>query len=418
MSEPRVLVISNTAIKRSNSNGLSILNALSAIPPSSIASFFIQDSMPDSGIASTSFRLTDKEKLHSFFSGRNQGSILGDCLETSSGSRDVQTGRKNESFFRHLVRNFVWKHGRWNKRFLYTWISAFSPTVIFFMNGRSPFMFDLVDEISLHFNIPVVLFSSEDEFWHAPQKGNLFDVILRNKLKKSTWRLVKRVSHVIAFSDKLADLYKNEFHLPVSTVMPSAVNVNALSSSDSKGPLFYGGNLKPYRFEALSEVSHALSFVDPKRKIEVYSNDVDDSVRKWLVSLPNVILHEAVSRSELESLRSQASLLLHFESFSRRAEPLIQNAFSSKISDCLSSGIPFFVFAPSYCGFSPYLASHLDAVSYVDNKEVLTSALQKALYDENYRASLVKNALALAKKNHDVAVNAVLVKNILMEAHL
>jgi hypothetical protein len=65
-------------------------------------------------------------------------------------------------------------------------------------------------------------------------------------------------------------------------------------------------------------------------------------------------LHEAVARKDLEPLREQAALLIHFESDSKKAKPLIQHAFSSKIADCLSSGIPFFVYAPNYCGFSPY----------------------------------------------------------------
>jgi hypothetical protein len=84
----------------------------------------------------------------------------------------------------------------------------------------------------------------------------------------------------------------------------------------------------------------------------------------------------------------------------------------------LNSGIPFFVYAPNYCGFSPYFEQHSNAVCYVEKKEDLKPALLKALTDQEYRASLVKNALELAVINHNIKANAELTKKILTEAHL
>ena len=417
MGEPRVLIVSNTAIKRSNSNGLCLLNALSSLPPSALASFYIQDSFPDQGVLASSFRLTDREKLHSFFSGKDQGRLLDASSLPESKDRDVQNGGGKESFFRHLVREFVWKRGRWNREDLYSWVASFKPTVILFMNGRSPFMFDIVRDLSLRFDLPVVFFSSEDEYWHHPQKGSLWDFILRRKLRKATRRLVKRTAHVIAFNDKLAGLYSEEFHLPVTTIMPSS-SLSAVAAPNGGGSLFYGGNLKPYRYEALVDISRALVEIGSPRKIDVYSNDIDDEIRDRLSNCPNLVIHEAVARNELESRRADAALLIHFESFSKKARPLIQNAFSSKISDCLASGIPFLVYAPPYCGFSPYFRDNPEAVCFVSEKKALKDSLVKALSDPDYRSSLVGHALPLSKKNHDLKTNAILMKKILSEAHL
>jgi hypothetical protein len=417
MAEPRVLVISNTAIKRSNSNGLCLLNVLSSIPVSNLVSFYIQNTYPDKGVVSSSFRLTDSEKLHSYFKGKANGTIIDDSLIVDSKDQDIQQGSGKESFFRHLVREAVWQHGKWNRKKFFDWIAALKPTVILFMNGRSPFMFDITREVSEKFNIPVVIFSSEDEYWHKPKAGNLWDLILRKKLKKATLKLNKRVAHVITFNDKLKGLYEAEFHLPVTTIMPSSDEM-PVKAINSNGNLFYGGNLKPYRFEALAEISRALLTVQSPRKIEVYSNDVDANIRSRITSLPNVVLHEAVTRTALEPLRKEAYLLIHFESSSKKAKPLIQNAFSSKIADCLSSGIPFFVYAPNYCGFSAYFDANPNAVCYVKDQKELELSLSKVLNDEVYRNELVKNALTLAQKNHSIEKNAALTKSILLEARL
>jgi hypothetical protein len=115
---------------------------------------------------------------------------------------------------------------------------------------------------------------------------------------------------------------------------------------NTDGNLFYGGNLKPYRYEALAELSEALLEIGSKRSIDVYSNDIDPKIKSRLSSFSNVVIHEAVARKDLEPLREQAALLIHFESDSKKAKPLIQHAFSSKIADCLSSGIPFLRLRP------------------------------------------------------------------------
>ncbi len=410
---PRVLVISNTALKRSNSNGLSILNILSAIPADNIASFYIQNTFPDKGAAATHFRLTDSEKIHGFFFSWNNGTVINDAdILDSERQIDVQDAsvKGKESFFKHDVRDFVWKYGRWNKKKLYAWVDQFKPNVILFMNGRSPFMFGITRDLAKRFNLPVVYFTSEDEYWHPAT--NFWDRILRKKLKRATLDLNAYVRHVIAFHQKLGKMYEDEFHLPVTVVMPST-SVKPVEKVNKNGNLLYAGNLKPYRYESLIDISKALREVDPRRVIDVYSNDIDDDIRCHLVGYKNIALHEAVSRDELETVRNKASVLLHFESFSQKAKPLIQNAFSSKIADCLALGIPFLTYAPPWCGFVPYFQQHQDSICYIGNAASLTRGLEVVLSDLELRTIMRKSSIQLASHCHNIFINAELTKGLL-----
>ncbi len=412
---PRVLVISNTALKRSNSNGLSILSILSAIPQSSIASFYIQDTYPDKGVASTHFRLTDSEKIHSFFIGGRNGTIVTDeSIPDVKESIDAQDAsiKGKESFFNHDARNFIWKRGYWNKKKLYAWVGDFRPTVILFMNGRSPFMFDITRDIARRFSIPVVYYASEDEYWHP--STNFWDNILRKNLKKATLGLNQCVKHVIAFHDKLGKMYEDEFHLPVTVIMPST-SLEPVDKVNGGGNWLYAGNLKPYRYESLKDISIVLAEADPKRIIDVYSNDIDDEIKDYLSSCTNVALHEALPRNVLNNVRRNASVLLHFESFSPKARPLIQNAFSSKIADCLALGIPFLVYAPDYCGFSPYLVQEKDAVSFARAKSELPACVQTLIVDSKARQNMSRAATALANVYHDLCRNSERVKSLLKQ---
>ena len=410
---PRVLVISNTALKRSNSNGLSILNVLSAIPVSNIASFYIQNTFPDRGVAATHFRLTDSEKMHGFLFGGRDGTIIDDStIPACDETLDVQdpSVKGKESFFKHDVRDFVWKWGYWNRKKFYKWVEDFAPTVILFMNGRSPFMFDITRGLAKRFGLPVIYFTSEDEYWHPAT--NFWDRILRKKLRKATIKLNKYVKYVVAFHEKLGKMYEDEFHLPVTVIMPSSL-LKPVEEVNEKGNWLYAGNLKPYRFESLLDIAQALQSVDPTKLVDVYSNDVDDEIRSYLSGCSNVILREPVGRDQLDDIRRRASALLHFESFSSRAKPLIQNAFSSKIADCLALGIPFFVYAPNYCGFSLYFEKNADAVCYISKKDGLEPAVKALVGDAKYRASLRSCAIELAGLSHNQIRNAEAMKGVL-----
>jgi hypothetical protein len=416
MAEPRVLVISNTALKMSNANGQVLLGVLSEIPVENRASFFIQNTIPEKGTSKTAFRITDSERLHSFFSGHDKGTIIDPSIDSAS-PKDIQTGHGKESFFRHVVRDDVWNHGRWDRSLLYSWISEFKPTVILFLSGRSPFMNNLVYQLSIHFNLPVVIYTGEDEYWHPAKFLNLWDAVLRNKLRKATRRLNTRVCHYIVSNEKIGQLFSSTFHLPVTAIMPST-SVTPVARPSSTGSLFYGGNLKPGRFESLRDIAKALAMVDPRLHIDVYSNDIDEPIRHYLASSNNVILHDAVTRQELNEARSQAFLLIHFESFSKKIRPMIQNAFSTKIPDCLASGIPFLVYAPSYCGFSQYFLANPQAVCYVSDPGKLVESLKKVLQDAAYRSSLVQQALILVHQYHNEKTNGEIQKQILSEARL
>ena len=405
MDAPRVLIISNTALCKANSNGYSILSIMKCIPVDHRASFYIQDALPNKGTACSHFRLTDSEKLKSVVTGKHKGTVITD--ESIGGYADSAASSGNasnkESFFRHLMRDYIWTFGRWNRKPLYDWVKEFNPTVILFMNGRSPFMFNIVNDLSQRFDIPVVYFTSEDEYWHPPV--DFWDRILRRRLRKATIRLNARVRHVIAFNDKLAELYRKEFGIPVTTIMPSSEEKPVDDISKGKG-LLYAGNLKPYRYESLADIAKALKEVSPQEHIDVYSNDIDDDIRAFLSPYDNILMHDPVSREEVSELRRRAFVLFHFESFSEKAKPLIQHAFSSKVADCLALGIPFLVYAPEYCAFSSYMKDNPHSSCYVWRPDQLSQAIVKILFDADYRRALAENSHQLAMRDFDTMNNS------------
>ncbi len=406
---PRVLVISNTALKRSNSNGDTILSLLSQLPFDHVMSFYLQNAIPDKDAATCSFRITDSERLHSFFNGKVAGTMFkNDEIDATVAADSRNRVSYRESFFAHDVREFVWKHGKWDKRVFYRAVDDFAPTVILVLASRTSFMLDIATEVSKRNGIPIVVLTGENEYFRKPKALNFWDHILRKHLKRSYWNMMPFVSGIIVTNNKIALEYANEFMKPVHVLMPSITleNTNAQNQHlDGKG-LIYGGNLEPFRYVSLLEISSALHELAPDEVINVYSGDVSTKVKSLLDKRPNICLHDPVPKDELIKLISESKCVLHFESFGKKAAPLIQNAFSGKIAECLNSGVPFFVYAPDYCAFSPYFSAHKDSLFYVNNPTDLRSRLSMCLNDNQKRKQVVGNALALVKMFHNETTNS------------
>ena len=403
----RVLVISNTALKRSNSNGDTILSLLSALPSNHVMSFYLQNTDPDKGVANCSFRITDKERLHGFINGSFSGTLIKDkdIAETIAADSRKRASYR-ESFLAHDIRAFIWRHGRWDKSFLYRSIEDFQPTAILVLASRTSFMLDIATEIAGKRGLPIVMLTGENEYFRKPKTLNLWDHLFRRDLRRSYWKMMPHVTDIIVTNDKLAADYKDEFHKPVHVLMPSIKSaLDSRPHLDGHG-LIYGGNLEPYRYESLEFISRALQEVEPNEVIHVYSGDVSPSVKKRLARCANVFIHEPISKDELIAAIRESKCVLHFESFGEKAKPLIQNAFSGKIAECLNSGVPFFVFAPRYCAFSPYFLAHGDAVDYVSEPEDLKQRLARVLKDAEYRRGLVEHAIPLVAKHHNEDVNS------------
>ena len=404
---PRVLVISNTALKRSNSNGDTILSLLSSLPSENIMSFYLQNAVPDKGVAKCSFRITDKERMRSFFNGKNKGTLIRDEDITDSGAADSRNRVSyRESFFAHDIRAFIWKHGRWDKSFLYQCVDGFRPTVIMILASRTSFMLDIATEIADKRGLPIIMLTGENEYFRKPKTLNLWDHIFRRKLRRSYWNMMPHVTNFVVTNDKIAEDYEAEFHKPIQVLMPS-IKAPIFNGPHLDGHgLIYGGNLEPYRYESLEMISEALIDIDPAEIIHVYSGDVSPSVKKRINKCPNVKIHDPISKDKLIKRIQESRCVLHFESFGKKAAPLIQNAFSGKIAECISSGVPFFVFAPNYCAFSPYFTAHLDAVDYVMEPAALKQRLARVLSDAEHRQELVEHAIPLVGKYHNEETNS------------
>ena len=208
----RVLLISNNSLRRTNSNGSTLINHLSAFKHDEVITFSIDNALPDRDAGIAHFKTTDNEHLKYFLSKKKLGRVVLNDELTESVSLPKGEGKHKgikESAFGHYIREFIWKHNHKERDNLYKFIDEYKPNVILYMCGRSTFMNKITLDIHRKYNIPIVIYTSEDEYFHIYPFYKVIKNILQYRLKKSYKELLSETSKVICQHDKLNKLFKD-----------------------------------------------------------------------------------------------------------------------------------------------------------------------------------------------------------------
>ena len=403
------LIVANNALRKSNANGSLLISLLPSFPIEEVLTFSIDGAMPDKDVGITHFKTTGKK--------HNLGMVVHNDELTVFSSGPSAVGKHKgikESALGLSIREFIWKHGRWDKTNLYNFIDEYKPDVILFQCSRTIFMVNLVAELSKRFNIPIAIYTGEDEYFHKYHWYRFIKNNLQRKMKKAYKKVFLYVKKAMFTQPKLEQLYKNEFGVDTLTIMPPC-SIEPVNNPiiNKQGPVMYIGNVQPNRVSSLLEVSRLLDNIDKNIEFHIYSGDITSKVRKQLSRCPNIVIKNPVPKSEVANLMKQARLLIHVESFRKKDKVLIENGFSTKIPDSLASGVPFILYGPSYCGFSSYFINQGGVVRYLDNKEALESTLRKIFNDDSYAYNLAIEGIEIAKKNHNKNVNSKKIYDIL-----
>lgn len=402
--DKKVLIISNTALRRDNSNGKTLLTYLSNFKQENIYSFYIQNTFPDYNVCNSSFRLTDKDKISGFiYNKKHNGFVIENKdLENKENNNTNVSTRANvkENSFALLMRELIWSIGCWKKDKLYSWIEKSKPDVLLYMCGRSSFMNKIALKVSLKFNIPLIVYASEDEYFHKYPFYRVFKNILQIKLRKSYKKLFDNVKKVICMHDELEYLYKKEFGVSCVTIYPStSFGISNQSIFNKDADYVYAGNLQPNRYFSLINFSKALKEVEPNMKINIYCKDLDKKVIKSLSLYENIVIKKPVSPLELEEIYKNSYCILHFESFRKRDKVLIKNSFTGKIVDCLGSGVPLLAYVPDYTAISKYLRK-INYPFVINEQASLINVLKNNINNSKYREDIFNIAYNITQQNH------------------
>lgn len=410
-----VLIIGNNCISKSGAAGRTIAGCFDNNYDYKLAQFYIWNEKPDYDLyCQNFFRITDREMLTSFLPWKKVGKVMvkDDIEPTKTPFLDIKQGKIiKKTVFTYILRNLIWKFGRWKSVKFMNWLDDFSPDVIFFYNTDSKFLIDIAIKIAKKRDIPVVIFNTENYYFN--EKCHLYQSKISKILyplwlksyRKSFKKLILYAGTTIHNSLDLRDKYSKEFgksgiyvYNPTDILPRKKYNV-------SNPPTFaYMGNLGLNRYKSLIEIGDTLKKIDDRIRLDVFGNANHPMIIDTLNNTPSINYKGVISYEEVVENMYNYDFLVHAESFESEFIESIQYGFSTKIVDCLASGTCTIVYAHSSLLFIKHLLRE-NAACVILEPDSLERDLRSIISDEERRKTYVDNAIHVAQTKHNKKIN-------------
>lgn len=421
----KVLIISGTPIRTDTNIGKTFQVLFSNFNKNELVQLYFSPETPNKEVCSSYYRINEKQMLKSLF-GFFVNKCGGEICPITHGKNSVQpeknalilTKFKSNSLIR-WGREIVWNFTNWKNKNFIKWLEKEKPNVIFSImqdvNGAT----EAVIWIAKKYNIPVVLFVTDDYYNDGEQSNNLIRKLYYKKRQNLNRELAKYCTAIIGCSEKAANYFSTVLNIAKKEVIytPSADVYLTMPyhKHDNQDiiKIRYFGNLGLGRWEILRELGIVIQKINKKGKkaiLEVYSSVTDPNIIKAL-TLENGCEYKGwVYGEKYLSLLQEADIAVHVESFDEAMIRRTWVSISTKIADYLGAGKCILAIG------SKELASidHIkDVACIVDNLNILEEKLFKLINDIELREKNQEKARVLALKFHNREKICEKVKNIL-----
>ena len=393
-----LLVISNAAMCQSDSNGRTISRLLDTLSVEQKCQFYVYG-CPDFSEGHNFYNVTDRDALYSFVKRMKKDGVVKAVQTTPVNKPNQKKVRKTP--LKMLFREFVWKYGCWNNKYLDKWLKDTNPAAILVVAGDNAFTLDFARKVARKRNIPIILYSTEEypfkNYNYVTRKASLFYALWRAKLKKAYKRIEKYIKAGVFNTEALVKLYKSEYSYPCYVVYQSS-DINEADNYKTREPITisYLGNLGLNRHKALIRIAEVLGEIDSNIKLDIYGK-ADDFVIEELKQCPSIRFKGFVGYEEVIDIIHNSTLLIHAEYRDEFYTRDLKYAFSTKITDSVCSGTPFLIYAPDELVETQFLREN-DCAFVVSEKTELKSSLLSAIFDEAERKRKVDNAKIVREK--------------------
>lgn len=410
MNYPKVLLLANNALSLSNSNGRTLGNLFLNWPKNKLAQFCLMPSDPNWDLCDNYYCVSDKSALSSVLGIKN---AIGRLVNSATSvSQTCIRSRIAKTPLSMLLRNFVWKIGRWKQQGFYKWADKFAPDIICLAVGDSTFMLDLAVDLSKRYNAQLVLYNSESYYLkdvNFMRRGVISDIVYKWYLsgyRKSFVKLINSSSLTVYGNTTLQKDYLSVFKHR-SIVLYNSTNVTYTEHVyNSTNPRFsYLGNLGLDRHKELIKISKVLNGIDSRFVLDIYGPVPNSVVEHELNQSESISYKGIVSYDQVIEIMHASDVLFHVESFDTDIVADLKYAFSTKIPDSLASGTPFVLYSHPSLTCSQYIKEH-NCAWYIGQEEELEQSLKILLSSHFEDEKIRANAKRVVEENHNADVNA------------
>lgn len=415
---PKVLILSISSWQEINGIGNTLSNFYGNWPTNSIANIFCRNQTPQNAVCNKYYLIDEIELAKAIVRRKEVGrEYIVDIEPPAKQITAEQTQPRQEKLLHFarsycssllvVVRESIWKLGKWRNENLRQFLSDFSPDIIvmhitdaFFTHDITKFCRELTRaRIVLFFlddNVSFKQLSFSPIFW-------IRRFLLRAKVRKTVEISAKRYGA----SKDLCEEYSKIFKCDFEPLYKGASFDNYVNKTNVNKPIriIYAGNLFYGRWKTLRTLIEELKKINDKSKtfeLHIYShNKLSEKMKRALSVEGTSFVMKGVSYSELKEILSESDIVLHVESFSLKQKLVTRLSFSTKIIDCFQSARCILAIGPGDISSIKYLKES-NAALVVDRKEDIAKTLKSIEEKPDLIIDYSQRAFLFGKENHSI----------------
>ena len=414
---PKVLVVSIT-VWRDDSPIRTLPELFSCWERDRIAQIYTRAGLPDNSICDRYFRIDENSVMRSVFKRKTKtGKVVENQqnVKTESSSEQASLDAENaryaaahrkHSWFMTLMREAVWRFGKWKSAELDEFVREFDPDVIFVPIYPFYYMERIQTYLIKKYKKPVVCFIADDNYTYLPCKGSPLAYLHRFMLRRYVRREIPLCDEFFVMTPMAKREYDKLFSVD-SKLLTKAIDFENIDfkpkKADTPIKMVYTGKLVIGRDMAMVEIAKALEKINRDKlqiELDIYAPDAPSEEVKTALNVKGCKLCGAVSKDKVAEIQAQADVLVFAESLSKKYRNAARLSFSTKITDYFSSGRCIFALGSKEIAPIDYLIDEDAAVVVTDYNDI-EAALRRLCENPELVEEYGRKAFECGKRNHN-----------------
>ncbi|MDD3360194.1 MAG: hypothetical protein PHW34_00800 [Hespellia sp.] len=379
-----------------------------------VAQIYTKSDLPNTPVCNQFFQISENAIIHSVLSRESVGRKVqnGDLADQKAVAAEQQLyakAHKKKSWAMTVVREIVWKLGKWKTPALNQFIQKFDADVYFVPIYPVIYTAKIQQYILKKFPKPYVCYLADDNYSYMVCGKNPFAYIHRFFLRKVVKDLASNCDEMFTITKTEAKDTDKLFgtHSVVLTKGIDYSNLEyTLNIPNKPIKMVYTGNLLIGRASSLITISKALKNINQEMEIatlDIYSPTVlDDEVMNWLNS-NGCHYRGAVPKDKVVEIQRNADIVVFVESLENEHRYAARLSFSTKLTDYFASGKCIFAIGDKDIAPIEYLRENDSAVIATDYSAVEGQLRMLVSSPEKIR-EYGKKAFDCGKRNHEESV--------------
>ena len=402
----KILVVTRGSWSRNNNIGNTIENLFSLLPDYDFFNLALKEEDIDSEICQRFFVISEK-KMCALIGSRNVGQEVFAqkkfFVESNSGIYDYANTKYSSTFLK-ILREMIWKIGKWKNDDLDRYLDEIKPDIVFMPAFNCWYPYDVLKYVVSRTHAKVILFHADDNL-SIPKYISSYAFKWYRKVLRKKIMAVAEEARNIAISDLMAAEYSSECKKTFDVVYKSCKNIaNQVANYTGENcfenaHFLYTGNIGVGRWDSLMLLGRVLMKYR-NSELSVYTaNSLSPKQLSEVEKIPSIRLYKPVPNNEVVQLQRHADYLVFVESFDESESDRVKYSFSTKITDYLESGKCILALGNEKVSAIQYFEKNRSAIVIKKPAEI-----EKILYDYSNQpqklTEIATSALQCALSNH------------------